>query len=476
MIDLIYFLRVRIITIGVISSIISFLEIKILVHLKDNFYYLLTLGFSEFVAILSFVLLYIIIISINLLLVYFIRKAAFTAALERSLKVISDHIDRSILFQDAEVSSMLGIEKERLAKEIIYPMFLVVQRSMLPIIALYELRNVPVSLLSSYFGPLLLVIATYVLCSLLFRKYALQLQAAIEGLAKRNHTYTKMYRAGAFRMNDFLSQKSLTEHNDDLAKVEAKIDVVSQAPRASIDLYVAIFVISSYVYTQDDQLDLTSLLVASPVVARAASNIQQIYKSLASIISNARAIKILNVSGAKRYQNSDAILEVNLDGILGQNNKVIGVSFPSGFGKTNAVLNLLYGERNNYSSLAFNTTLDRRDIAFIPAEPYFDDEMSIEIQRNSLISFDVSSGLTFKKPPVANQCSQGELFRAQLVTSLMSSPKLLIIDESLSYIDKERRLKLFEYFRKQSNMSVIIITHNKDIMHLCDKIIDHAYN
>ncbi|TOM83330.1 ATP-binding cassette domain-containing protein, partial [Vibrio parahaemolyticus] len=68
--------------------------------------------------------------------------------------------------------------------------------------------------------------------------------------------------------------------------------------------------------------------------------------------------------------------------------------------------------------------------------------------------------------------SGGQKQRISMCRALIGHPKILILDEPTSALDKDSEKKLFELIRKLAeNISVIIISHNPEIISFSDKVI-----
>lgn len=57
------------------------------------------------------------------------------------------------------------------------------------------------------------------------------------------------------------------------------------------------------------------------------------------------------------------------------------------------------------------------------------------------------------------------------IFSIIHNPKLLIIDNDLENLNERYKSKLFEYLKKQKNMTVLFITNNSEYFYLADNIL-----
>ncbi|SHF61326.1 putative ABC transport system ATP-binding protein [Caldanaerobius fijiensis DSM 17918] len=190
-------------------------------------------------------------------------------------------------------------------------------------------------------------------------------------------------------------------------------------------------------------------------------------------------------------------------------NAVSGVSFniekgefvvivgESGAGKT-TILNMLGGmdtcdegqifvdgnEINKYNSRQL-TEYRRKDIGFvfqfynlIPNLTALENvELAAEICNNPLDPVEVLKdvGLFERLNNFPSQLSGGEQQRVAIARALVKNPKLLLCDEptgALDYKTGRAILKLLHNTCRRMGMTVVIITHNKAITPMADKVIN----
>ncbi|MDE6787832.1 MAG: ABC transporter ATP-binding protein/permease [Ruminococcus sp.] len=71
--------------------------------------------------------------------------------------------------------------------------------------------------------------------------------------------------------------------------------------------------------------------------------------------------------------------------------------------------------------------------------------------------------------------SEGQIQRIAVARAIYSDAPVLLLDESTSALDEMTEQRLLENLRKMTNKTVIIITHRKAALKICDKIIDFNY-
>lgn len=68
--------------------------------------------------------------------------------------------------------------------------------------------------------------------------------------------------------------------------------------------------------------------------------------------------------------------------------------------------------------------------------------------------------------------SEGQMQRIAIARAIYSNAPILLLDESTSALDRLTEQKLLKNLREMTNKTVIIVTHRKAAVKICDKIID----
>ncbi|MGN0505990.1 MAG: ABC transporter ATP-binding protein [Lachnospiraceae bacterium] len=200
----------------------------------------------------------------------------------------------------------------------------------------------------------------------------------------------------------------------------------------------------------------------------------------------------------KIYQTGDIAIHaadgVNFEMEKGEFVVVVG---PSGAGKT-TVLNILGGMdsatsgevivdgRNvaGYSKREL-TRYRREDVGFVfqfynlvqNLTALENVELALQISKNPMNAAEVLArvGLQDRMQNFPAQLSGGEQQRVSIARALAKNPKLLLCDEptgALDYQTGKAILKLLQDTCRESKMTVIVITHNKAIAPMADRVIE----
>lgn len=86
-------------------------------------------------------------------------------------------------------------------------------------------------------------------------------------------------------------------------------------------------------------------------------------------------------------------------------------------------------------------------------------------------AFDLPQGLDTPLGEKGAGLSEGQIQRIAIARALVRKAPVLLLDEATSALDEETEIKLLDALKKDSDTTVIIITHRKRVFDYCDKII-----
>lgn len=457
-----------------LASTLSLAEAFLLVNVLSVYHFLVEFGFSRLQSQSLMIFAYIVIVLLGLLMVFIAKylafKLSFSLCIEKSLPINSLDFVR----QESALINLMTIERERLAREILGPLLTIASKISLPIFSSYLiLTNVNFSSLELIVG-LSFVFAVFGLSSAFFSKFAMELELILTRMGEKLTEFTNTFTALA-RLEVF-DYSQLRNENNKLSIVEGKIDSISQLPRQAIDIAVLGAILLSV--TNDVEQGVFAFLVSAPLALRGISYFQALYKAYASLKSNIMALSVTSLELTSKNLGKTTfptkhVVSVKYDPKTGRlidtetdiAYKAIGLKYPSGYGKSNAVVNFLYQTSLFPSKLKLNiANLDLDLIGYIPAEPYFADRLNTD---NDEFNFSENFLPTQTSPLLA---SAGEKFRWAFISELNRDVRVLIIDESIVSVPKNQR---FEVFKICSDLKVpvalIVISHSDDVLAMCDR-------
>ena len=207
-------------------------------------------------------------------------------------------------------------------------------------------------------------------------------------------------------------------------------------------------------------------------------------------------IKAKNIS--KSFENIKVLDNINLNVKKGE---IVSITGPSGAGKT-TLLNILgtldKPDTKNYSLTLNNievNKLNENEISnfrnsqlgfvfqFHELLPEFNAQENISIP--AMIKGDKTSNInercselmsllniTHIKKKKPNELSGGEQQRVAVARALINNPKILFADEPSGNLDTKSAKNLYELFfdlRKKMDLTLLIITHNKELSEMTDR-------
>jgi len=313
-------------------------------------------------------------------------------------------------------------------------------------------------------------------------------------------------------------------HNYKMAKYGVKRAIYGSMPKLIFELIFILLIVSSIIFvslTENSLQELFSKLIIFSIAAlriipalnSVSVNYQKIRfgkPALDLIYQETKNLKIIKKSYNKEAFEFDGDIEIknisfkhnNADEKLFNDlsfkikkNQVNGIVGPNGSGKT-TLINIICGlispdegaiqiNNKNIKENLFNW---QNLIGFIPQNIYMIDD-TIEanialgvdkekINRNKIVEI---MNLTELKPKFepdyeigehGNFLSGGQKQKIAISRALYKKPEILIFDEPTSALDSEAEKKFIDNFIKNTNKTVILISHKNEPLKYCDLIFE----
>ena len=177
------------------------------------------------------------------------------------------------------------------------------------------------------------------------------------------------------------------------------------------------------------------------------------------------------------YNNKDVLHNASLS----VNEKdFIGIIGPNGGGKTTLLRVILGLVKPSSGKIKYN--MDRKDIGYLPQISQFDEKFPITVHEvvhsglasgmksgilkhrscNARITETLDSvGILSLKDRSIGELSGGELQRTMLARAIISSPKLLILDEPNTYVDNRFEIELYSLLNElNKSISILLVSHD----------------
>jgi zinc transport system ATP-binding protein len=186
-------------------------------------------------------------------------------------------------------------------------------------------------------------------------------------------------------------------------------------------------------------------------------------------------VRILNLDAA--YQEKVVLSNVSL---TVHENDFIGIIGPNGGGKT-TLLKILMGLKKPIGG-KIEYHIDRSDIGYLPQGSQLDERFPITVrevvasglahglrsgrsirmkQKQKLAEVLEKVGMTKLQSRSIGQLSGGELQRTMLARAIVSSPKLLVLDEPDTYVDNAFEIELYALLRDLNrSIAILLVSHD----------------
>ncbi|TYB30771.1 MAG: ABC transporter ATP-binding protein [Candidatus Mcinerneyibacterium aminivorans] len=328
--------------------------------------------------------------------------------------------------------------------------------------------------------------------------------------------YKKLSRLSHGVLKYFSQTKKLVKKNIELIKVEnANINwlkLLSGLSPSIMFLFGGILVLKGhltlgtlmafnsylgFIYTPTSKLLMYNIQVQKALVAwkriKYILNLPE-EKSEGVKIDNIKKIIVKNLT--YDYNDNENKLFKGLNYTF-RKNKIYGIYGPSGIGKT-TLSEILIGLKKDYEGniminetnlTKINIIKYRSNIRILDQEPLlFKDSILNNIKigqkrakKEKVVKISKQLGIhsfikEFNKgyetvlSEKGSSISIGQKQRIAMARALISKPDLLILDEPFSNVDDKNMNKILNLLNKIKNKIIIIISHNKNILKICDKI------
>lgn len=186
-------------------------------------------------------------------------------------------------------------------------------------------------------------------------------------------------------------------------------------------------------------------------------------------------VKINNLDAA--YQGKTVLSKVSLSV---RENDFIGIIGPNGGGKTSLIKIIMGLLKPVKGSIEY--AISRSEIGYLPQGTQLDDRFPITVQEvvasglnrslNSgrrlrkeatdlLIKALSETGLNDLKKRAIGELSGGELQRTLLARAIVSSPKLLVLDEPDTHVDNRFEMELYQLLKNlNKTMTILLVSHD----------------
>ncbi len=158
----------------------------------------------------------------------------------------------------------------------------------------------------------------------------------------------------------------------------------------------------------------------------------------------------------------------------------VGIIGPNGGGKTTLLKIILGLMKPVRGEIEFS--IDRSEIGYLPQDSHIDDKFPItvmevvdsglakglaagrrykKISRNKIISILEKVGLEKLHSRPIGELSGGELQRTMLARAVVSSPRILILDEPDAHVDNRFEMELYGLLKQlNETMTILLVSHD----------------
>lgn len=497
----------------------SFLSEFVLIFPKDNLLFILTVLFIFAITFSS---------SIRLFLIFVGIKVSNSIGSNLGKKIYSNTLQQDYLFHVEKNSSDLisvltnkiGTVTNILFSLVILTSALLISLSILGTIFIF---NPYISLTT------ILFIGSGYLVSIYFAKKKLEKNSFI--VAKENTATIQSLQEGLNNIRNIIIDNTYTEAikkygNSYLSflSYDGNSRFIQQVPRFVLEA-LGVITITLIAYSFSNSIEQNGIITTLAAIAFAAQRLlplfQQLYSGLTTVLSSKQslieALELLELNQKTISKNINSMkfekkIEIknlafsfnNKKNIFNDINLVInkgdkiGISGETGSGKS-TLLDILMGllkptsgeilvdDREIYKS---NVQMFHKIISHVPQNIHLNDDTILNnIVLNSNINIDKikeaaksaeildyiinePAGFETIVGEKGAKISGGQKQRIGIARAIYKESEIFFLDEATSALDAETEKKIFDYFFKKNNITVFIVSHRKEIINKCDKVIN----
>ena len=354
-------------------------------------------------------------------------------------------------------------------------------------------------------------------------------------LKQINNTFDNLKEVIIYNKSKYLTDIFNETLNQNQKKIE-QISILKKFPKAIYEFLGIIFIFTiiyiSYNnnYSQEDILLLVSLIAIA--IIRILPSINLITQNVSNLKSSEYSFDLISEIAKKNQfkfeqtkdENNKKLINFEKDIVFKdisfeytksnnniqnlnftiKKNSIVGIFGPSGSGKStiaNLLCGLLIPSRGEILidgvSIKKNFSNWQKKISYVTQDNYLlDDTLKNNILfsvENNQFKSEIFSEVTkttnldnfVKKFKFSYQTqvgdkgiklSGGQKQRVSIARALYKIPKLLIFDEATSALDDKTEKEIIEEIYKIKGITIIIISHNKDLLSKCDEVIDISNN
>lgn len=331
-----------------------------------------------------------------------------------------------------------------------------------------------------------------------------------------------------YKLNNFFF-RDFNKDNYNLRKAQEGQTFVSSYPSVIIQNFVIIILILLiyYLYSENilkDKFPLLVLLFFS--IQRIMPNLQNIFQSLTVISFQKdmlkKTLEILE-QNQNDNKNDNSFIKNNFDSIVFKNidfeyeknktilnninfrinkNDIVAIIGESGAGKTTLVKIILGFLKPTKGKILLNNKVLNEDfvkfwqlnIAYLPQQIFILDESLLanialsknisSLEKKNIYSIlkkldlnykdinNVNNKFTAKVGEDGKFFSGGQIQRIGIARAIFQKREFLILDESLNALDDKNFNLVINFLKKIDNITILIISHEKKVINICNKILE----